>query len=176
MPAIDLSGQGDLAASIPLRWRQIPTARAHFINAFGAKGTDFVIWSSSELPDAGMGLFDYLSNANIERRITDRVLLPATATQCAVPRGNLRRIGWRHGPHDRLWRRVDLRPPAAADRPPDDVGTGVGSPGTGEEHGNDDSGRPVGEIPRFAQRRALVRSTGGGALSAGEIPLISLVS
>jgi len=65
MPAIDLSGQGGLAASIPLRWRQIPTARAYFINAFGAKGTDFVIWSSSELPDAGMGLFDYLSNANI---------------------------------------------------------------------------------------------------------------
>jgi hypothetical protein len=87
MPAIDLSGQGDLAASIPLRWRQIPTARAYFINAFAAKGTDFVIWSSSELPDAGMGLFDYLSNAHIERWTTDRVLLPATATQCAVPRG-----------------------------------------------------------------------------------------
>jgi len=27
----------------------------------------------------------------------------------------------------RLWRRVDLRQPAAANRPPGDVGTGVGS-------------------------------------------------
>ncbi|MDQ7841083.1 MAG: hypothetical protein RDU83_08670 [bacterium] len=87
MPAIDLSAQGDPQASIPLRWRQIQAARAYFINAFGAKGSDFIIWSSSELPDAGMGLFDYLSNANIERWTNERVLLPASATQCAVPRG-----------------------------------------------------------------------------------------
>lgn len=87
MPAIELSAQGDPQASIPLRWRQLPTARAYFINAFGAKGTDFVFWSSSELPDAGMGLFDYLSGANIERWLTDKVLLPASTTQCAVPRG-----------------------------------------------------------------------------------------
>lgn len=87
MPAIELAAQGDLQASIPLRWRQLPTARAYFMNAFGAKGSDFIIWSSSELPDAGMGLFDYLSAANIERWTNDRVLLPASATQCAVPRG-----------------------------------------------------------------------------------------
>jgi len=87
MPAIALSAQGDPQASIPLRWGQIQTARAYFINAFGAKGSDFIIWSSSEVPDAGMGLFDYLSPANIERWTTERVLLPASATQCAVPRG-----------------------------------------------------------------------------------------
>lgn len=87
MPAIELSAQGDPQASIPLRWRQIQSARAYFINAFGAKGNDFIIWSSSELPEAGMGLMDYLSPANIERWTTDRVLLPASTTQCAVPRG-----------------------------------------------------------------------------------------
>ncbi|MDI6773133.1 MAG: hypothetical protein QME77_11205 [bacterium] len=87
MPAIALSAQGDPQASIPLRWGQIQTARAYFINAFGAKGNDFIIWSSSEVPEAGMGLFDYLSPANIERWTTERVLLPASATQCAVPRG-----------------------------------------------------------------------------------------
>lgn len=87
MPAIDLSSQGEPQASITLRWRQIPTARAYFINAFGGKGNEFIIWSSSELPDAGMGLFDYLPEANIERWASDRVLLPASATQCSVPRG-----------------------------------------------------------------------------------------
>jgi hypothetical protein len=87
MPAIELSAQGDPQASIPLRWRQLPTARAYFINTFGAKGTDFIIWSSSELPDAGMGLMDFLSNANIERWTNEKVLLPAATTQCAVPRG-----------------------------------------------------------------------------------------
>jgi len=87
MPAIELAAQGDPQASIPLRWRPLPTARAYFINAFGTRGTDFVIWSSSELPDAGMGLMDFLSNANIERWTNEKVLLPASATQCAVPRG-----------------------------------------------------------------------------------------
>src|SRR3990172_9410227 len=52
MPAIELSAQGDPQASIPLRWRQFPTARAYFMKAFGTKGTVFVIWSSSELRDA----------------------------------------------------------------------------------------------------------------------------
>jgi hypothetical protein len=87
MPAIELSAQGDAQQSILLRWRPIPTARSYFISAFGSKGNDFIIWSSSELPEAGMGLIDYLSNANIERWTADRVLLSNSATQCAVPRG-----------------------------------------------------------------------------------------
>ncbi len=87
MPVIDLTAQGDLAASIPLRWRQLPTARAYFINAFGGKENDFIIWSSSDVPDAGMGLMDFLSNANIERWTNEKVLLPAATTQCAVPKG-----------------------------------------------------------------------------------------
>jgi hypothetical protein len=87
MPAIELSAQGDPQASIPLRWKPLPTARAYFINAFGAKENDFIIWSSSDLPDTGMGLLDFLSNANIERWTIEKVLLPATTTQCAVPKG-----------------------------------------------------------------------------------------
>ncbi len=87
MPAIELATQGDPQGSISLRWRTIPTARAYFISALGAKDNDFIIWSSSELPEAGLGLLDYLSNANVERWTGDRVLLPSTATLCAVPRG-----------------------------------------------------------------------------------------
>jgi len=87
MPAIDLSTQGDLQGSVLLQWRTIPTARSYFISAFGAKGNDFIIWTSSELPDAGIALFDYLPNAAIDRWMNDKILLPATATQCAVPKG-----------------------------------------------------------------------------------------
>lgn len=87
MPAIDLATQGDPQGSVLLRWRTIPTARAYFISAFAAKGNDFIIWTSSELPDAGIALFDYLSNAAIDRWMNDKILLPATATQCAVPKG-----------------------------------------------------------------------------------------
>jgi hypothetical protein len=87
MPEIELAAQGDLQASVALQWKSLPTARAYFLNAFGAKGTDFIIWSSADLPDAGMGLFDFLSNANIVRWTNEKVLLPASTTQCAVPRG-----------------------------------------------------------------------------------------
>ena len=87
MPAIELSTQGNLQGSVLLQWRTLPTARAYFISTFGAKGNDYIIWTSSELPDAGMTLFDYLSNAAVDRWLNDKVLLPAAATQCAVPRG-----------------------------------------------------------------------------------------
>lgn len=87
MPAIDLSMQGGLQASVVLQWRTIPAARAYFISTFASKGNDFIIWTSSELPDAGMTLFDYLSDTAIDRWLGDKVLLPAATTQCAVPRG-----------------------------------------------------------------------------------------
>jgi hypothetical protein len=45
------------------------------------------MWSSAETADTGMGLFDYLPNATIDRWLKERVLLQADATQCAIPRG-----------------------------------------------------------------------------------------
>src|SRR5574341_701627 len=56
MPAIALSTQGNLQGSVLLQWRTIPAARAYFISAFANKGNDAIIWTSSELPDAGMAL------------------------------------------------------------------------------------------------------------------------
>jgi hypothetical protein len=46
-----------------------------------------VFWSSAELPEFGMGLMDYASPANIERWLREKVLLPASASQCAIPKG-----------------------------------------------------------------------------------------
>jgi hypothetical protein len=45
------------------------------------------MWSSAETPDTGMGLFDYLSNATIERWLKEKVLLQPETTQCAIPKG-----------------------------------------------------------------------------------------
>ncbi|MDR7543795.1 MAG: hypothetical protein QN120_06070 [Armatimonadota bacterium] len=87
MPAIEPAVEGEPQASLSLRWRALPTARAYFLGAFGAKGNDLIIWSSSDVPEAGMGLFEYLPNANIERWTAERVLLAASTTQCAIPRG-----------------------------------------------------------------------------------------
>jgi len=87
MPAIELVTSGTPAQSIQLSWSSVANARAYFANAMGARGDDMILWSSSELPDAGFGLLDYLSPANIDRWTKDRVLMPASQTNCAVPSG-----------------------------------------------------------------------------------------
>ena len=88
MPAIELQSSGSPKDSIALGWRTVSQARAYFLHAMGSVGeNDMVMWSSSEIPDSGMGLFDYLPNATIDRWIKDKVLLTPETTQCAIPRG-----------------------------------------------------------------------------------------
>lgn len=53
----------------------------------GTDGNDMIPWSSSEVPEAGLGLMDYLSHAQIDQWLRDKVLLPATTQQCAIPSG-----------------------------------------------------------------------------------------
>lgn len=87
MPPIQLTASGALTDSIALQWQPIATARAHYLHAMGTIGKDMVLWSSAEVPDTGMGLFDYLSNPTIDRWLQDKLLLPAAQTQCAIPKG-----------------------------------------------------------------------------------------
>ena len=93
MPPIDLA-QRDAGGATVLEWKALPTARAYFIAASGAKpgsGSndigEIVFWTSSEEPDTGAGLVDYQTNAAVDRWLKERVLLPATATTCTVPKG-----------------------------------------------------------------------------------------
>jgi hypothetical protein len=46
-----------------------------------------IIWSSSEEPDPGWGLMTYLSPANIDKFLKERVILPPSTQQCAIPKG-----------------------------------------------------------------------------------------
>jgi hypothetical protein len=88
MPAIELQSSGSPKDSIALNWRSVNQARAYFLHAMGSVGeNDMVMWSSSDIPDSGTGLFDYLPNATIDRWIKDKVLLTPETTQCAIPRG-----------------------------------------------------------------------------------------
>ena len=88
MPAIELQSNGSPKDSIALNWRSVNQARAYFLHAMGSVGeNDMVMWSSSDTPDSGMGLFDYLPTATIDRWIKDKVLLTPETTQCAIPRG-----------------------------------------------------------------------------------------
>lgn len=91
MPKLALTSHGGGASATELNWQGLPTARAYFLNAMSAGdnggATEMVIWSSSDLPEPGWGLMDYASNANVDKWLTEKVLLPATQNQCAIPAG-----------------------------------------------------------------------------------------
>lgn len=65
--------------------------QAYFLNAMSesdhAGATEMVIWSSSEAPEPGWGLMDYASNSNVDKWLKEKVLLPATETDYAIPAG-----------------------------------------------------------------------------------------
>jgi hypothetical protein len=45
-----------------------------------------VMWTSSELPDMGFGLLDYQTNSAVDKWLKEKVLLPPTTTNCAMPK------------------------------------------------------------------------------------------
>ena len=87
MPKIQLAATGDLASGQTWRWQPVTGARGYFLHAMGSRNRELVLWSSSETSDAGMGVVDYLPNATVDKWIGEKVLLPASATSCAVPGG-----------------------------------------------------------------------------------------
>lgn len=89
MPEIGLRQAGTGGAT-QLEWTALPTARAYFIAAMGARAgaeTEMVFWTSSEVPEVGTGLVDYQTNPAVDRWLTEKVLLEPTVTRCAVPKG-----------------------------------------------------------------------------------------
>jgi len=93
MPEIALK-QADAGGATQLEWAALPTARAYFIAAMGAKGgtgrgsdPEMVFWTSSEVPETGSGLVDYQTNPAVDRWLQEKVLLAPTVTRCAVPKG-----------------------------------------------------------------------------------------
>lgn len=87
MERMNLAAPGDPRGSLLANWNAVPTARAYFLSAVGGNGDDMVLWSSSELPEAGLGLMDYLSNSQIDQWVKEKVLLPAATQKCAIPAG-----------------------------------------------------------------------------------------
>jgi hypothetical protein len=88
MPQVKLT-QTDKGTHVLLEWNAIPTARAWFLGSMGAREGEentMVIWTSSELPDSGFGLFDYQTNKAVDQWLSQKVLLPPATTRCAVPK------------------------------------------------------------------------------------------
>ena len=69
-------------------WQPVANARGYFLTAMGVKGeTDMIMWSSSEQPDPGWGLMDYLVPSRVDKLIEEKVVLPTSTTRCAIPQG-----------------------------------------------------------------------------------------
>jgi hypothetical protein len=97
MPPLGLRTDGGKSGVITLSWSALPTATGYFANATGfasqqgageAQGeVTMVLWSAAEVPDPGGGLIGYLNNANQDRFLAERAILPTSQTSCQIPSG-----------------------------------------------------------------------------------------
>lgn len=88
MPKIQMSTAGDPKASVNVSWQAINAAQGYFLTAMGAKGEEeMIIWSSSEQPDPGWGLMDYVPPAQVKKLIGEKVVLAPSIQSCAIPSG-----------------------------------------------------------------------------------------
>jgi hypothetical protein len=91
MPPIALQ-QAQVDGVTQVRWQAVPHARAYFIAAMGGRGgqsggAEMTLWTSSELPDSGLGLVDYQTNKSVDQWLKEKVLLAPATTSCDVPKG-----------------------------------------------------------------------------------------
>jgi hypothetical protein len=87
LPKIALSNSGALATGQTWNWQPVTRALGYYLHAMGTRDDALVLWSSSETPDAGMGVFDYLPNATVDKWVREKVLLSPSVTRCAIPKG-----------------------------------------------------------------------------------------
>jgi hypothetical protein len=89
MAPLELAAGGTMAGPTPVSWTTIPTAHGYFLQAMGFRqnGNEMIIWTSSELQDTGWGLMNFLPNDFLRQMINDKVVMPATATACMIPKG-----------------------------------------------------------------------------------------
>jgi hypothetical protein len=88
MPKLVMAAAGEPQASVNISWPGVAGAQGYFLSAMGAKGEDeMIIWSSSDQPDPGWGLMDYLAPSRVKQLIGERVVLPPTIERCAIPAG-----------------------------------------------------------------------------------------
>ena len=89
MPPLEVTATGPISGPTPLSWATIPPRRATSCRRWASRqnGSEMIIWTSSELQDTGWGLMNYLPNDFVRRMISEKVVLPATATSCTIPKG-----------------------------------------------------------------------------------------
>ncbi len=87
MPAIQVAGnQRDQAGAVPLTWNAIPQSQGWVLTAIGGGQDTVVLWTSAASQVGWMaGAPDYMTSDDIARLLSDKILLPGSATSCTVP-------------------------------------------------------------------------------------------
>ena len=93
MPAVEAT-RNDHDKGVLFQWKPMQQASAWFVQSMGMRDAgkadggemEMVYWTSSELPDMGMGLVNYQPNSAISKWQKEKVLLPAAATECMAPK------------------------------------------------------------------------------------------
>jgi hypothetical protein len=75
MPKVNLTAAGDPKASVAVGWQPVTNAFGYFLTAMGGRQEEMIIWSSSEQPDPGWGLMDYLPPAQVKKLIGEKVVI-----------------------------------------------------------------------------------------------------
>ncbi len=87
MPALQAERNGSAADGLVLQWQPVDGARAYFLHAMGNRGADTVVmWSSSEVGNAGPELMNYLTSAQADQWVREKVLLDGDVRSCRIPR------------------------------------------------------------------------------------------
>jgi hypothetical protein len=88
-PVEFISTKGGPEESFQFQWNAIPTATGYFATAMGndEKTGTMIIWSSSDVREAGYSLMNFLSDEDVRRLVKDKVVMAPSTTQCAVPKG-----------------------------------------------------------------------------------------
>ena len=83
------STKGNPSDSFTFQWNSIPTATGYFATAMGhdQKTGTMIIWSSSDVREAGWSLMNYMSNEDVRQLVRDKVVMPSSTTQCVIPKG-----------------------------------------------------------------------------------------
>ena len=92
MARLRMTAVGPIADSVPVTWDGVETATGYFLTAMSGRETkdgvpEMVLWSSSNDPDPGWGLMDYLTPGRVDQLVKEKVVLPREARKCPVPKG-----------------------------------------------------------------------------------------
>lgn len=86
MPTLQVAGKGSLDDGMTWNWQPVDRANGYFLTAVGTRNDATVMWSSADVPDAGMGLIGYVDDARVARWIREKVVLAPQVQSCAMPR------------------------------------------------------------------------------------------